>query len=186
MKLIKIALLSLLTLTVQAKEVAGIEFGSSVNDQSNNQLNLNGVGIRYKFFFKIYAVGLYVEKTSEDASTILNSNQNNQVVMQIIYDDLSKEKMIDAMNDGFESNLSDAEFSALKSKINSFNDYFDTLKEGDKLIFAYNKDIGTRFILNDVVKGTVSGSDFNQALLKIWLGESPVSDDLKEHMLGTE
>ena len=38
--------------------------------------------------------------------------------------------------------------------------------------------------INDEWRGAIPGNDFYRALLKIWLGNRPVSDSLKQGMLG--
>jgi hypothetical protein len=44
---------------------------------------------------------------------------------------------------------------------------------------------GTRLTFNGVAKGSdIPGEDFYRALLKIWIGDKPAQDDLKEHLLG--
>jgi hypothetical protein len=44
---------------------------------------------------------------------------------------------------------------------------------------------GTRLTVNGQVKGKdIAGEDFYKALLKIWLGNKPVQDDLKQALLG--
>ena len=48
-------------------------------------------------------------------------------------------------------------------------------------------DSGTRLTFNGAQKGNdIAGEDFYRALLRIWLGDKPVQDDLKEHLLGKE
>ncbi|MBK8121247.1 MAG: chalcone isomerase family protein [Sulfuritalea sp.] len=47
--------------------------------------------------------------------------------------------------------------------------------------FAALEVAGVRF--DDTAKGA-AGEDFDRALLKIWPGDKPVQDDLKEHLLG--
>ena len=43
----------------------------------------------------------------------------------------------------------------------------------------------TRLTVNGEKKGEdIAGEDFYRALLKIWLGDKPVQDDLKEGLLG--
>ena len=45
-------------------------------------------------------------------------------------------------------------------------------------------DGGTKVAVNGAAKGTIPGEAFNQALLRIWLGDAPVQADLKKAMLG--
>ena len=43
----------------------------------------------------------------------------------------------------------------------------------------------TRLTVNNEVRGSdVAGEDFFNALLKIWIGNKPVQDDLKQALLG--
>ena len=45
--------------------------------------------------------------------------------------------------------------------------------------------MGTRVLVDDVQKGTeFAVDDFYAALLRIWLGNSPVDSDLKDALLG--
>lgn len=44
----------------------------------------------------------------------------------------------------------------------------------------------TRVSINNEVRGSVTGADFQQALLKIWLGDAPADADLKRGMLGAK
>jgi hypothetical protein len=46
-------------------------------------------------------------------------------------------------------------------------------------------DSGTRLTFNGAQKGAdIAGEDFYRALLKIWIGDKPAQDDLKEQLLG--
>jgi hypothetical protein len=44
---------------------------------------------------------------------------------------------------------------------------------------------GTQLLVQDKPAGRpIAGEDFYRALLRIWLGEKPVQDDLKKALLG--
>jgi len=44
---------------------------------------------------------------------------------------------------------------------------------------------GTVLVINGAARGKpIAGEDFYRALLRIWLGEHPVQDDLKKAVLG--
>ena len=45
---------------------------------------------------------------------------------------------------------------------------------------------GTAVRINDELRGTVAGNAFYRALLKVWLGDKPVSKPLKKAMLGSD
>lgn len=186
MKRLNILLLALLTCTsASAAQIADIDFVESINiEGTDNTAQLNGLAIRYKFIFKIYAAALYTEQPSHNADTLLKSNVVNRMQMHFIYNEVSKEKLVNGWLEGFEKNLSQQQFNELKPRIDQFNSLFETVHEGDNIILDYLPSQGTRVTILDKVKGIIKGSDFNQALLKIWLGEHPVSDDMKQGLLG--
>ena len=63
-------------------------------------------------------------------------------------------------------------------------DVVNEVKEGDVITLDYLPNSGTQISVNGTARGTIAGADFNQALLRIWLGNKPAQDDLKKEMLG--
>ena len=100
-----------------------------------------------------------------------------------LYDELTKEKLVDAWNDGFNANQSKAQLAGLQERIDAFNALFPAVKQGDVVHVDYLPSQGTQVTVNEKVLGVVAGSDFNQAVLAIWLGKKPASKDLKKAML---
>lgn len=170
-----------LSFNVSAIEVAGVQFNPSIE---NTKLKLNGAGIRYKIFFKIYAAALYVESPSNDAHQVINQEGNKRLIMHIIYDEIDKKKMVDSMVDGFEDNLTSQQYAELKPRIEDLLEHYQGVKENDVLVFDYNSNQGTTFSINGENKTTIKGADFNQALLKIWIGDDPATHSLKNALLG--
>jgi hypothetical protein len=106
--------------------------------------------------------------------------------MHILYSEVSKKKITDGWNDGLEANLPDAELQALKPRLEKFNSLFQTLRKGDELRIDYTPETGTEVRINGEWRGAVEGSDFYRSLLKVWIGSHPVSDALKQGMLGND
>ena len=180
-------LFSLSSLSLQAKEVAGINVPEiiSFSDQST-KLVLNGAGIRTKFIFDIYVGSLYLEKKSKSAKGVYNLAGEKRIAMHFLYDEIEKAKLVSGWNTGFENNLSKQERSNFKSQIDQFNNLFVTVKTGDVINLNFTPTTGTHVVMNGKVLGLVEGDAFFTALLKIWLGEEPADSELKEAMLGTE
>lgn len=170
---------------VQAKELADVVFKDQIS-VADSQLKLNGLGIRYKFFFKIYIAALYVESMSNKADEIINAEGAKRIHMHFLYDEVSKDKLINGWLEGFESNLSKQAYQQLKPRIDQFNLLFETVKKGDQIILDYLPTKGTRVTIKNKFRGIVKGPDFYAALMKIWLGDSPVNEDLKNALLGVE
>lgn len=177
----------LISSNLAARDIADISFSEQVSVEGiEKQLLLNGAGIRYKFFFKIYVGALYLPAKQNSADEILKSSQANRVVMHFLYDEVEKEKLVNAWLEGFEENVEDAVFKTVKDRLNNFNAMFSDMHKGDVVLLDYIPEQGTRVTIKGVQKGFIKGEDFNQALLSVWLGEEPVTDELKDAMLGIE
>lgn len=173
----------LMGLNLGAREISGITVPEQI-ELAGTQLPLNGAGIRTKFVFDIYIGALYLPQKTKDVKQAINMAGPKRVLMHFLYDEVEKEKLTDGWTDGFEDNLSDKDFAALKPRLADFNKLFVTTKRGDQILLDYVPGTGTQVIINTQNKGNVPGEDFNSALLKIWLGDDPADDDLKEAMLG--
>jgi hypothetical protein len=173
------------SLAAPAAEVAGIRFEEHVRIADGQpELVLNGVGIRTKFFVKVYAAGLYLPKRAGSTGAILQLPGPKRVRMHFIHSEVAAEKIRDAWTDGFRENLSDAEYAALADRIERFNGLFPTLKAGDVVDVDYIPGSGTAVRLNGDTRGIIPGEDFYPATLRIWLGDSPAHRGLKKAMLG--
>ena len=151
---------------------------------SDVELQLNGMGYRTKFVFKIYIAALYTESSVNSRDAVQSLKGPKRIIMHMVYDEVEREKIIDGWNDGFEENNSNEQLEKLQARIDVFNSYFPDLKKGDVLLYDFIPAQGTRVTINGEVKGVIEGADFYAALLDIWLGDEPADDDLKDAMLG--
>ncbi len=186
-KLIISAALSVLLLcTVSlgaAREIGGVQMADSMTVAGKN-LVLNGVGLRTKLFFKIYAGGLYLATPSSDAGAIIDADAPMVVRMHFIYDGVSSAKLQNGWKEGFALTAPSPE-KPLRQAIASFIAMFaDEAVENDVYDISWRPGHGVDVIRNKALLGTISGLDFKKALFAIWLGNEPVDDDLKEGMLG--
>jgi len=181
------ATLLCLPMLAQALQLAGVEVPRQVSVQGIEQpLLLNGAGVRKKFFVKVYVAGLYLPQPQRDAAQLLAAPPPNRVLMHFVHSEVSREKMDAAWLDGFEANLGQAQFSALRPRLQQFMDLFGTLYQGDRVWLDHLPGQGTRVSINGELRGVVPGSDFNAALLAVWLGAEPVTDSLKKGLLGAD
>lgn len=151
---------------------------------SDKTLQLNGMGYRTKFVFNIYVGALYTEVKVDSRDAVQALKGPKRVVMHMVYDDVSREKITNGWTDGFEENNSDDQLKKLQARLNTFNGYFPDLKAGDVIFFDYIPATGTHVTINGEEKGVIQGADFYAALLDVWLGDEPADEDLKEAMLG--
>ncbi len=176
-------LLLCLPITSPAQEVAGVKVPDQIT-LAGSPLTLNGAGIRSKFFFDIYVGALYLPQKTDNAETAINMPGPKRVLMHFLYKEVAREKLTGGWNEGFENNLSREQFKALQTRLVDFNRLFVTVKRGDTIELDYLPDSGTQVSINGQVKGRIPGNAFYSALLRVWLGQDPADDDLKEAMLG--
>ena len=168
-----------------AIEIADVKVGEQIQLPGTSQtLVLNGAGIRYKFFFKVYVGALYLPEQQQDAGKIMANDAYNRIVMHIVYDEVPKAKLVSAWQEGFADNNSEGVMASIKDRLQAFNDMFTDLKQGDIVLLDYLPGTGTRVNIKGQELGVIAGADFNRALLSVWLGDEPVTEELKEALLG--
>lgn len=166
-------------------EVAGVQVPETVTVQGT-PLILNGAGLRRKFFFKIYVGALYLKNRQTTPAAVLAADNPKSVRLQFIYKQVSAKQLVDAWNEGFTANTSSDALAALRARIDRFNALFPAVRSGDVVRIDFLADGSTDVWINDTMRGNIAGTDFQQAVLKIWLGDSPADRSLKQGMLRQE
>jgi len=167
----------------QGAVVEGVELPGEVQ-LGEHRLQLNGAGVREKFFFDIYVAGLYLGKRQSDAAAILAQDRPWRMVMHFLYKKVGRKKMADGWEEGFEANLDEARMARLRPQIDRFKSLFPDMHRGDVVLLDHLPGGGVRVILNGREAGTVGDPGFASALLAIWLGDKPVTGSLKAALLG--
>ena len=171
-----------------AIDVKGVKFNDTYQ-LANQPLQLNGAGIRVKIIVDVYAAGLYVVK-KEHSSAALLSEAGPKSMQIVLLRDLSGEEFADAMIKGFKKNNSDNEVAKFQAKLDELHNLmmgFGEVKKGTSIHIDNTPGVGTRVLVDGVQKGSdVAGEEFYAALLRIWLGNSPVDSDLKDALLGAK
>jgi hypothetical protein len=169
---------------VMAREVAGVKIADTVALQGND-LALVGAGVRSRFFIKVYVGALYLPSTKpENANRVLMQEGPKSVRLHFLHKALSADQLVEAWNDGFTGNNTPEQLARLKPRIELFNAMFPAVKRGDTIQLNLLTTGRTEVWVNDSMRGAISGPDFQQALLKICLGEKPADPSLKRAMLG--
>ena len=172
---------------VVARQLDDVTLPDSVTIEGTDvALQLNGMGYRTKFIFDIYVGGLYAESRVDSRDAVQALKGPKRIVLHMVRDEVSREKMTAALNDGFKKNTSDEQLEKLQARLKIFDSYFPDLKAGDVILLDFIPATGVRVSINGEVKGVIEGADFYTALLDVWLGEEPADDDLKDAMLGEE
>lgn len=180
-----VLLLGLFLLTQgQAREIKGVVFPETLN-YGQSDLLLNGVGIRSKLFFDIYAIGLYTPQKMTDASLVFNEMAPRRVVIKLLHK-VEAESIFSSLMAGLAHNVSKMELENFKPYIDQMHTIFKqsgTLHKGDVIVLDMLNQ-GLQISIRGQESPLISSERFAQAVLAIWLGEHPVDKKLKHALLG--
>ncbi|MFI5028968.1 MAG: chalcone isomerase family protein [Solirubrobacterales bacterium] len=149
-------------------------------DAGGKSLVLNGMGLRKKFFIKVYVSGLYLPAKEKVASKILAADEPRRMVLHFVYS-VSAEQMCDAWKEGLADNAPQAP-AEIKTALCGFMEPID---KGKELVLTYTPGEGTKVEVNGKVKGTIPGKVAADAILSTWIGPKPgPGEDFKKAVLG--
>lgn len=176
--------LALAGLPASAIEVGGIRFADRVQ-VGGADLIPNGGGVRTRFIFDVYAIVLYLPAK---AASLDATNQRPRRITIHLLRDVKRADFVDALQAGLQANLGEAEFKALAPQLKLFVTQIGgegEVKKGATVTLDDLPATGTRVAIGGQSLGRdIPGDKFYDALLRIWLGDSPVQADLKDKLLG--
>jgi long-chain acyl-CoA synthetase len=180
------AVAALLSISVvNAAEVEGYKFPERVQ-LDGTELVLNGAGVRIYSAFRVYVAALYLPTRKGDGEAILRENQPSRVSLHFLRE-LTPEQITTSINDALRDTLTTEQRAPLERRLKDFGSILETLpvlKKGARIVIDYVPKAGTTIRVNGETKGSILGADFNQALLRTWIGERPKDTRLKAAMLG--
>ena len=190
MQLPRIILSVLCALALQpaqaAVEVAGVRFEDQTR-VADTELQLNGAGLRSRLVFKVYAIGLYLPQKSDNPGAVLAMKGARRIQI-VTLRELSGEQLAEALVESMQKNLGKAELDALSARLETFRKTMLTISlapEKTLIRLDFMPDRGTRLTVGGEQRGNdIAGEDFYAALLRIWLGEHAVQNDLRAALLG--
>ena len=179
---IRLLLLLALVAPAYAAEVAGVKIDDKAR-VADTELSLSGAGLRKRVFFQVYAIGLYVRDRKADPI----SQPGPKRVQIHMLRDVDADTFNEALADGIKANHTEAEAKALEPRVKALGATIAEIKEAKKgmtIALDWNGS-ATQVLIDGKPAGRpIEGEDFYRALLRIWLGDKPVQDDLKKALLG--
>lgn len=185
-KMLAALLLTISLPALAALDVSGVKFEDKARVGAGDTV-INGGGVRKRAFFKVYAIGLYLPQKAATAADAINAKGAKRIAI-VTLRDLTAEQFVDALIEALKNNHDEAALKALQPKIDQFRTTMLTIgnaPEKSAVTLDWLPESGTRLTFNGAQKGAdIPGEDFYRALLRIWLGDKPAQDDLKEQLLG--
>lgn len=171
-----------------AAEVAGVKFDDKVR-VAGKELTLNGLGVRTRAVFKVYAMGLYLGKKESSTEGVLAAAGPRRFSL-VMLREVSGEDFGAAFMAGISANSDKAEKGKIMGHMVKLGENFVTvgsLKKGDTVNVDWVPEKGMVVELNGKPLGEVIADPvFYNAMLKIWLGDKPADSALKPLLLGAK
>ncbi|MFT5687029.1 MAG: hypothetical protein ACI8RZ_007986 [Myxococcota bacterium] len=174
------ALLTLLAfLPVHAATLEGVTLPDSATIGGQSVV-LNGIGLREKYMLDIYVAGLYLTATTANAEQAITQDSPKRIVMQMVRD-LTQEQLADSIRESAgKQNLS----AEAKTGITQLSGWMTAVSSGQQVVLDYVPGQGTSLTIGGSAKGTAAGVETMQAIWRIYLGDPPVTANLKAGLLG--
>jgi len=182
-------ILTLITILIMSSvSIAQVRIGDVVLPYKitfgEEELTLNGAGMRSVIGIDTYSGGLYTKKKYRDQRVVLDSDETMSIRLNIVSRKVTNKRMIKVFRKGFD----DAMFGntqSLDERIDEFLKLFSSpMQRNDYFDLVYIKGEGIKTYKNGEELGFIKGRDFKYALFKIWLGNEPACELIKGGMLG--
>ena len=181
-------LLCFLSFPLQAAELEGVTLADRVR-VDGQELQLNGIALRTRMvFFKVYVAGLYLPERTTTVPAVLAAKGAKRIHLTMVRD-ANSEQFVESILTGLRLNHSEAELEAIKVQTDELMAMIRKAAfapKGTSIVLDYApSDGGTTLFVDGKAAGRpMAGEEFFRALLRIWLGENPAQEDLKDALLG--
>ncbi len=166
-------------------EVGGVRYEPTVT-VAGSPLQLNGLGIRYKFV-KVYTAGLYLAARAATREAVLAAPGAKRIHI-VMLRDIDGNELGKLFTRGMQDNAPKEEFIKAIPGTIRMGEIFATRKKlatGESFSVDYVPGTGTTVRVNGQPVGEVIREpEFYTSLLRIWLGKSPADHLLKDALLG--
>lgn len=149
---------------------------------SDTELILRGVGTAHFLgVVKIYKAALYLPEHSTRQDLL---NQDTPIHFEIEYlHSFDRDQLVAAGDKFFYKNLGEHRLHDLSQPLDQLNSLYRSVRKGDKASLTYLPGQGLSLAFNGKTAGIVKNDRFAVTYLRVWLGNDPVSPDLKQKLL---
>jgi len=176
------------SMTVNAAELEGVRLEDRVRIDGQ-ETQLNGIALRTRYHFvKIYVAGLYLPQKATSADAALGTRGAKRIHLTMVRE-AGAEQFVESIMHGMGANNSAAQIAQVRPQVDALMGMIraiGTAQKGTSIILDYAPSLnGTTLIVNGKAAGPpMASEEFFRVLMRIWLGDKPVQEDLKKALLG--
>jgi hypothetical protein len=181
-------LCAFLALPALAAELEGVKLEDRVS-AGKQELQLNGMAVRTRLFFKVYVAGLYLPRKTQNAQAALEMPGQKRITL-VLLRDVGRVAFSEALIESFSESNGDLGLSFFRPRVDALQETLYGIgdaKTGMRIAFDFIPGTGTVVTVDGSSRGKpIPGDDFSAALLKIWIGGGSVADNVKKALLGAQ
>jgi hypothetical protein len=148
---------------------------------ASQPLPLAGAGLLRYWGFRLYTAAFYAPEGTDTPAEALADVPRE---LELRYHRrITREQIVEATIKALDRQRG-IDRDALAERFDRVYDLFATVDDGDCFEVIYEPGKGTSIVLNGTVRGTIEGADFAAAFFGIWLSYDPLSDELRDKLLG--
>lgn len=187
-RVLKVFLSSLMCISLHAgaKVIEGVEFPETA-ELNGQKLVLNGAGLRTKrklgVDWNVYVAGLYAQSKTSDAQALIQ-NSEPKILDLVFLRSVDKDTLREAWSEGFAKNCK-AGCAESKKSLDKFNALMVDVKDKSHLKIKFEKDTVDVAVTGKTnSSGNIQDLNFSKALMAIFIGDIPPTEQLKTGLLG--
>lgn len=177
--------LILVPTAVHAAALEGQRFDATAQ-VGDRTLRLNGLGLRGVAWVKAFVAGLYLPATTRDPAAALAMPGPKRLQIKVMLEAPAHElgKSLNRRIKRHEAPAVQQRLAARLGQLTADINAMGTLKPGDVIELDYVPDRGVGLRRNGVAVGTPqSGEDLYRAVLKVFIGEHPIDQRMKDGLM---
>ena len=177
--------LGLITASASATELAGVEIPSAIRAEGQGQVwYLMGTAQVHRSFVPFYGLALHGPTGASGEAQLSQGLTPLQITLVWYASELPKAQVQDHFRKLFEQVTTAETRSRVAPRLEKFIEMLPAAVRGEKVVFYYSPDAGTRVTLSDGTAANFAGIEFNRALISMWLG--PQADaEVREGLTGS-
>lgn len=149
---------------------------------SANQVN--GVAAYQALSVEQFLAVLYTRSPVIEPEALLAKDTPARMEIRVTTKRLSQRRFMTMWLESITVNNPSAAVEAHLASLTKFNKMFKgRLVDGDRIVFDYRPAIGMEVSVNGVTLGIIESGDFFRLILACWIGEVPISSNLKVNLL---
>jgi hypothetical protein len=164
----------------------GVDFPAQVNVGGSNAV-ITGTGVRKKFGFKVYAIASYMDgskldKSRDVISQLLADGPAKQLTMHFVRS-VDAGKIKETFLEGLQKNIPSYNSSPAKKDAEAFLNAMADVNANDQIVMKWTQGGKIEVSIKGQPRGTFQNQILARGIWSIWLGGSPISDDIKTGLI---